>query len=68
MAQAGAAIGPAQARAARGRSVLVKAGLSAGVRRRSVAAAKPPTGAVRNGASSAASASSVLPAKAARPG
>lgn len=69
MAQAGAAIGPAQARVARGRSVLVKAGLSAVVRHRSVAAAaKPPTGAVRNGANSAASASSVRPAKAARPG
>ncbi len=68
MAQAGAAIGPEQARAARGRPVQAKGGLSAAVRPRSVAVAKPPTGAVRNGASSAASASSAPPAKAARPG
>lgn len=68
MAQAGAAIGPAPVRAAHGRPVRAKGGLSAAVRRRSVAVAKPPTGAVRNGASSAASASSAPPAKAARPG
>ena len=68
MAQAGAVVGPAQARAARGLTVLARGGLSAAVRRRSVKGAKPPNAAERTIASSAATASSGPAAKAVRPG